>query len=115
VRVLLAMVCLVAELVVTFYLALEAWLLTGWMVSDSTAADWNTGDWYRTGLARFAVAVVIAAAFGLVVYLVNGYTMRGANRHWRPLRIVVAASLTAVIALAAAVGTFDFVTTKPFM
>jgi len=115
VRTLIAIVFLVAELAVTAYLALAASLLTGWMVSDSLAAGWGSGDWYRTGLTRFAVALLIALVFGLVVYLANGYVMRGANRRWPPLRIVLAASLTAIVTLAALVGALDFITTKPIM
>ena len=114
-RTLIAIVSLIGELAVTAYLALEAWLLTGWMVSDSLAVGWSSRDWYRTGLTRFLIAFVIALVFGLVVYLLNGYAMRDANRRWRPLRVVLASSFAVTVTLAALIGTIDFVTSKPFM
>jgi hypothetical protein len=112
---LIAIVFLIGELAVTAYLALEAWLLTGWMVSDSLAVGWSSRDWYRTGLTRFLIAFVIALVFGLVVYLLNGYAMRDADRRWRPLRVVLASSFAVTVTLAALIGTIDFVTSKPFM
>ena len=109
------MVIAAAELAVTAYLALEAWLLTGWMVDDSLAAEWTTADWYRTGLVRLGIALCIAAVLGAVVYFVNGLAMRGLDRRRPRLRVLFAASLAAAVALGAIVGTVEFVTTKPYM
>ena len=113
--VLVSVAALVVELALTAYLTFLGYFLTVWFVDDSLAAEWSSGDWYREGLTRFAMGLSVAIVFGLLAYFVNGHAMRRANRRWPRLRIVLAASLTAIITVAVLAGSLEFVTTKPYM
>ncbi|MBV9495943.1 MAG: hypothetical protein JOZ54_16970 [Acidobacteria bacterium] len=92
------------------YLALQAFLLTGWFVDDSEADAMTSADWTHVAETRFLFWVVLAAILAAAVHWLN-------RRIAPQSRVALVMAILYFIGIAGAslCGAIDFVATKPSM
>jgi hypothetical protein len=96
------------------YMALVAWLVSGWMADDSWAAVANDADWWLEAGRRWAEGLGAAIVIGAVVLLLNR-----ALAHWNlaaprpgPLRSAIIGA--SIVAAASAAGAIRFAIERPW-
>ena len=107
-------VLLASEAVVTAYVALVVYLISGWMVNDAAAFRMVTADWIKTGLGRLAYGIGVAGVLAGLLWGMNKVLLPrlGGGREW-PSRI--AALAFGLVVLVAILGALQFIIERPFL
>lgn len=110
----LAVVFASAQVAAVCYIALMAWLTSGWFIDDSIAFRLSDAGWWQIAAKRVIVWTVVSAAVGVLAFVANravfarcGYTDRAA--------LVLSVVVAAIPLVASIAGGAHFVFDRPFL
>ena len=106
---------IIAEAAGAIYAVFMSYLMTVWMESDAFAAHASDRDWWAESGKRVMIVILGAVLTATIVRLVNRKLFPLTGLQTSRMDLYSAIALFVLMVAAGAIGSIEFVSTRPFM